>query len=148
MKAERWKPRKMDITEVLRFQGILQIERELMLRSLDRLVDESRSEDSDGPKDMGDLCTTVLSKEALFRQTADRQRLVRMIDAALVRIGQGTFGVCESCGDDINPRRLDALPWTQYCLRCQQSLEKEGANGLNGARSSVAKKYVALRKAG
>ncbi len=50
--------------------------------------------------------------------------MVRMIDVALARIQQGIFGGCVACGDDINSRRLDALPWTQYCLRCQQSFEE------------------------
>ncbi|MGA9967804.1 MAG: TraR/DksA family transcriptional regulator [Terriglobales bacterium] len=80
--------------------------------------------DVDCPKDVGDFCTTNLSKEALFQQTDERRLMVRMIDAALARIQQGTYGVCVVCGDDINPRRLDALPWTQHCLRCQQAFEQ------------------------
>jgi len=122
---QSWKAKKADSSEVLRCQRILEIERQEAIRSLERLGDETRDVDPDGPKDVGDICTANLSKEALFQQRDDRQLKVRMTEAALARIEQGTFGVCVSCGDDINPRRLDALPWTQYCLRCQQELENE-----------------------
>jgi len=116
--------RKVDGAEVLRCRRILETERQEAMQSLERLGDETREVDSDGPQDVGDICTTNLSKEALFQQRDDRQLKVRMTEAALARIQQGTFGVCVSCGDDINPRRLDALPWAQYCLRCQQGFER------------------------
>ena len=90
------------------------------------------------PRMSGTLCTTNVSKEALFQQTDERQRMIRMIDAALARIQQGIFGVCAACGEDINPRRLDALPWTQYCLRCQRGFEEV----------EKADRRVSLKKAG
>jgi DnaK suppressor protein len=118
------KKTRIDSSEILRRRRILETERLEAMRSLDRLGNETREVDFDGPKDVGDICITNLSKEALFQQRDDRQLRVRMTEAALARIQQGTFGVCVSCGDDINPRRLEALPWTQYCLRCQQRLEQ------------------------
>ncbi len=129
---------KVDSSEILRCRRILQIQREEAMRSLDRLGDETRSLDSDCPKDVGDLSTTNVSKEALFQQTDERRQMVRMIDAALARIQQGIFGVCLACGEDINPRRIDALPWTQYCLRCQQGFEE----------IEKADRRVTLKKAG
>jgi DnaK suppressor protein len=48
-----------------------------------------------------------------------------MIEAALRRIADGTFGVCVACGDDIPRKRLEALPWTDCCLRCQEIVERE-----------------------
>ena len=123
MKAEQVR-KKVDSLEILRCRRILEIRRNEAMRSLDRLGDEARSQDADCPKDVGDLCTTNLSKEALFQQRDGQQQSVRMTEAALDRIQQGTFGVCSGCGDDINPRRLDALPWTQYCLRCQEDFEQ------------------------
>jgi DnaK suppressor protein len=116
--------RRMDSSELRRFRSILTLQRDETMGSLDRLGDETRNADSDYPKDIGDFCETTLSKEALFQQSAERRLKMRTIEAALARIQQGTFGVCMACGDDINSRRLDALPWTQYCLRCQQGFEQ------------------------
>jgi RNA polymerase-binding transcription factor len=139
------KTRKLEGSEIVRFKRILDIQLQEMMRSLDRLGDESQSADSDFPKDKGDFCTTTVLKEDRFRQRGERRLMVRVIEAALARIRQGTFGVCEGCGDDINPRRLDALPWTQYCLRCQEGFKRRGEleNG-----SGFANRHVPLRRAG
>ncbi|MGA8490219.1 MAG: TraR/DksA family transcriptional regulator, partial [Terriglobales bacterium] len=98
--------------------------------------------DSDGPKDVGDVCISNLSKEALFQQRDERQLIVRMTESALDRIQQGTFGVCVACGDHINPHRLDALPWTQYCLSCQKEFEQgeKFKNKLHAADRRIALK--------
>ena len=47
-----------------------------------------------------------------------------MVESALDRIRQGSFGQCISCGEDINTKRLEAVPWTRYCIACQEKLEK------------------------
>jgi DnaK suppressor protein len=135
----------MNNFEIQRLRRFLEIHREEALRSLSRLEDETRGVDSGYPQDVADLCITSLSKESLFQRTSARRRLLRLIEAALARIQQGTYGICAYCGDQINARRLDALPWTQYCLRCQQASERE----LEDEPSSELKdRKVMLKKAG
>lgn len=51
----------------------------------------------------------------------------QQIDAALERVNAGTFGVCERCHAKIGARRLDALPYARYCVRCERSIEKEAS---------------------
>ena len=46
--------------------------------------------------------------------------LLSAIDAALERIRLGTFGECFNCGTEIGVKRLDAIPWVQYCISCQE----------------------------
>lgn len=50
-------------------------------------------------------------------------RMLHRVDAALARIEAGNFGTCESCGESIAPARLKAIPWTEYCLSCQERAE-------------------------
>ena len=45
---------------------------------------------------------------------------LRQIDAALKRIDDGEFGTCLDCEEPISPKRLAAVPWATYCLRCQE----------------------------
>jgi DnaK suppressor protein len=52
---------------------------------------------------------------ALIRQATDR---LRDIDAALERLENGTYGVCEVCGEAISPERLAARPAARRCIRC------------------------------
>ncbi len=135
----------MDGSEIQRFQRILKIQRDEAKRALDRFGDGTRSVDSGYPQDVGDRGITSLSKESLFQQTRERRLIVRMIEAALGRIQQGIFGVCLTCGNEISSRRLDALPWAEYCLRCQEDFEQGKQREYPSARVNH---RVNLRRAG
>jgi DnaK suppressor protein len=50
---------------------------------------------------------------------------LELVDAALARLDDGTFGACLRCGQPIPDGRLEVLPWAAFCVRCQQ-LEKDG----------------------
>jgi DnaK suppressor protein len=57
--------------------------------------------------------------------TLDRHsRLLREVKAAMARIEDGRYGFCESCEEAIARRRLDAVPWARYCVRCQDSIDR------------------------
>jgi DnaK suppressor protein len=58
------------------------------------------------------------AKDMALRQNAEQ--LLAQIKDALGRFDRGTYGVCQSCGQDIDPARLQALPYVTLCLRCQQ----------------------------
>jgi len=49
-----------------------------------------------------------------------RSQLLREVDNALGRCARGTYGACEGCHEEIAPLRLKAVPWTRYCLSCQE----------------------------
>ncbi len=108
-----------------RLKRVLESRRDEALEMLTRLGEEARNLDDDSPQDSADQSISSVSKESLFQQSSQRRRSVRLIEAALHRIQEGTFGVCDACGRDIQIRRLDALPWTQFCLRCQEKREEE-----------------------
>lgn len=115
----------MGKAEVEQYKWKLESHREDALRLIDRLARETRSFDVDSPQDSGDQSIGCLAKESLFQHTSQRRSRIRMIEAALRRISEGTYGVCASCGDDIAHKRLEALPWTDCCLRCQERSERE-----------------------
>jgi DnaK suppressor protein len=129
---------------IQRFRGILEAHRDDALAALNRLGDETRTANPDYPQDVADQSTSNLSKESLFQRGSECRRLLGMIETALARIQNGTFGLCADCGDEINPRRLDALPWTPYCLRCQEALEQQDGR----AHSPSEGECSHLRKAG
>ena len=55
------------------------------------------------------------------------QRLLAQVQAALDRLNAGTYGKCVRCGEDINPKRLAALPYATLCIDCQSATEARGA---------------------
>ena len=65
--------------------------------------------------------------------TLDRHsRLLSEVKAAIARIEDGSYGVCERCEEAITPRRLDAIPWARYCVQCQDIIDR-GPNPATGA---------------
>lgn len=58
------------------------------------------------------------AKELALHQNA--RQLLAQVTNALDRFDQGTYGICEQCKEDIDPARLEALPYATLCLRCQQ----------------------------
>lgn len=60
------------------------------------------------------------AKDLALRQNA-KQLLIQIQDA-LARLQRGTYGICEYCGQEIDPARLKALPYVATCLRCQQRI--------------------------
>ena len=49
-----------------------------------------------------------------------RSRMLKDIDRSLKQLAEGTYGLCEGCGEEISANRLQALPWARYCLTCQE----------------------------
>ncbi len=92
-------------------------------------MDQANRSEREGLKDEGmdtyDLASEERDREISFI-LSDRERAkIGAIDDALERLGDGTYGVCESCGLEIGEERLEALPFTRLCRDCQQDLERE-----------------------
>lgn len=75
-------------------------------------------------QDVADMAVESYTKEFIFgKSSADRQ-ILQLIDEALDRIEDKSYGTCIHCENPIQPKRLEAVPWTQHCLDCQGLLEK------------------------
>jgi DnaK suppressor protein len=90
----------------------LKLRRQQILEFLKRLNDDTQALDPDSARDIADRSVLGMSRESLFEQTSQQRLVLRMVDGALGRISDSSFGVCASCGDDISARRLEAVPWT------------------------------------
>jgi DnaK suppressor protein len=75
--------------------------------------------------DSADRADENYLKEFLFSLSANDRRLLRMVESALLRIQEGDFGQCVSCGNLIEAKRLQAVPWASHCLGCQERLESQ-----------------------
>ena len=80
--------------------------------------------DPDGAQDVADMAASSSAKEFLFSLSSAEGRLLRLVDEALARLRKKRFGVCVSCSDEMNPKRLGAVPWAKHCLRCQEMQEQ------------------------
>jgi DnaK suppressor protein len=63
-------------------------------------------------------------RELAIRNLDRESILLRNVQAALARIADGSFGTCLHCEEDISPKRLNAVPWAPYCIRCQEAVDR------------------------
>ena len=83
----------------------------------------------DCPSDEGDL-SQQHHEEWIFlnRNTLD-MKLLREIADSLMRIEHGSYGVCLECDEPISAKRLEAVPWARYCVKCQEEVSARIARG-------------------
>jgi DnaK suppressor protein len=75
-------------------------------------------------QDVADMAVESYTKEFMFGKSSGDRYILQLIREALRRIEDQSYGTCVNCEDTINPKRLEAVPWTRHCLQCQGLLEK------------------------
>ncbi len=114
----------MDKKKLEQFKKKLESRQQELRRNVSRTEQDGRSADEDTAQDIADRAASSYNKDFLFHQSNNERQTLQMVEGALERIRQGTFGECISCGKEINPKRLEAVPWTRHCIECQEKLER------------------------
>jgi len=100
-------------------------EYENLIKSINRNRMAAEEIKLENTEDEGDLATISHNKELLYNlHESDFMRL-RFIQEALKALDRGQYGECVRCGEDINEKRLVAVPWATLCIRCQEEVEKD-----------------------
>ena len=63
-------------------------------------------------------------RELAIRNLDRESNLLRNVRSALGRMADGSYGACLHCEEDISPKRLNAVPWTAYCIKCQEAADR------------------------
>lgn len=114
----------MDKKRVDYYKKKLEARREDLVKIIGRTEQQGREADDDPTVDLADKAANSYTKEFLFGQTnADRSTL-QLVEEALERIRRGTFGLCVQCEEELQQKRLEAVPWTRYCISCQEKMEQ------------------------
>jgi len=71
-------------------------------------------------------------RELAIRNLDRETNLLRETRSALARLENGTFGSCLNCEEEINPKRLWAVPWASFCIQCQEEAERRKETAPNG----------------
>ena len=93
----------------------------------DRLRKAARGEQNSSDSleaDVADQAARSYEKELSLLNAMQQKDRLRLIQQALRRISTGEYGRCAACSGEINPKRLEAIPWAQYCIACQQTVER------------------------
>jgi DnaK suppressor protein len=87
------------------------------------LLDSIRIHQAADPIDM----TQQAAEREMAVNNLDRDSaLVRRLRSAIQRINHGSYGVCLQCEEDIAPKRLNAIPWAELCIKCQETADRMG----------------------
>lgn len=107
-----------------RFRKRLLAKQEELLHDLTRnreVTDESVDEQA---QDMVDRATSAYTREFAFSLSESDRKTLLLIDQALLRLDQGSYGVCVHCQGQMQEKRLEAVPWARHCLECQEMQDK------------------------
>ena len=114
----------MDKKKLESFRKKLEERQQALRKAVSRTEEDGRIADQEAAQDIADRAANSYTKEFLFSQSNNERVLLNMVESALQRIREGSFGECVSCGNEINPKRLEAVPWTRYCIACQEKKEQ------------------------
>lgn len=114
----------MDKKRLDYYKKKLQIRREELVKTIARTEQEGREADEDPTVDLADKAANSYTKEFLFGQTHNERSMLQLVDDALARIRDDSFGECVQCHQELQQKRLEAVPWTRYCISCQEKQEQ------------------------
>src|SRR5438046_5772729 len=98
------------------YEDALRKKQHELLDSYQRDKAAGNAQPDDGIQDLADKAASAYSKELNFSLSDGERNLLMQIEEALSRTEEGTFGVCTNCGNQVGEKRLQAVPWTPYCI--------------------------------
>ena len=120
----------MTKSELNKYRNILEAER----GELVKLISKRDGIAIEKSPDAFDEVQYAAQRELAIRNLNRESNLLRNVRAALRRTEEGSFGVCLHCEEDIGSKRLAAVPWTAFCIQCQEIIDRnqsDSADNLN-----------------
>lgn len=114
LKTSPWQP----------YEEALRLKQRELLDSYERDKAAGNALPDDGIQDLADKAASAYSKELNFSLSDGERNLLMAIEEAFVRLREDTYGICTNCGNTIGEKRLQAVPWTSFCIDCQELQEK------------------------
>jgi DnaK suppressor protein len=114
----------MDKKRLDYYRKKLQTKREELLKIIARTEQEGRAADDDPTVDLADKAANSYTKEFLFGQTDHERVILQLVEEALQRVRESSYGLCAHCEGEVQLKRLEAVPWARHCIACQEKQEQ------------------------
>lgn len=105
-------------------EDALRAKQRQLIESYQRDKAAGNTQPDDGIQDLADKAASAYSKELNFSLSDTERNLLMSIEEAFNRLKEGSYGTCTNCGAVIGEKRLQAVPWTPFCIDCQELQEK------------------------
>ncbi|HEX4169974.1 MAG TPA: TraR/DksA family transcriptional regulator [Bryobacteraceae bacterium] len=106
------------------FKQLLLDKRTDLTREIANFDEDARDSRTAEVEDPIDAVVSSEAKSLAFGGSNTAAEMLEQVDAALQRIETGEYGICVDCGEPIEPKRLEAVPWTPYCLKDQEKHDR------------------------
>src|SRR3954467_1972331 len=113
----------MNSEALVKFRKLLLEEKQRILNNTKQALKNELALSPDDLPDETDLAASEVNQNLVFKLRDRERQLLAKIDEALARIDDGTFGTCEECEEEIEPRRLEARPVSTLCIACKEKQE-------------------------
>jgi len=114
----------MDHKKLKAFREQLVQKKQEILEAYNKNKTYGKQADQDGAQDIADKASNSYTKEFLFSLSNSEREMLNLVDEALGRIEGRRYGVCVVCEDEMDRKRLDAVPWAKHCISCQEKQEQ------------------------
>jgi DnaK suppressor protein len=114
----------MDQKRIRQFREKLLEKKQEILEVYSKNKTYGKEADEDGAQDVADKAANSYTKEFLFSLSSTERDMLQLVDEALVRITSKNFGTCVSCEEELEKKRLEAVPWAKHCISCQEKQEQ------------------------
>ncbi len=114
----------MDKKEKEHYKALLDQKKLEIVEKISGFDAESKDIEPDVAQDLADKADNAYTKEFLLSLSTKERMQLKLIDRALARIETCDYGKCQMCGEQISKKRLDVVPWTPYCVKCQEKTEE------------------------
>src|SRR5271156_205289 len=113
----------MDAKSMAKYRKLLLEEKQRILNNSKNALKNELALSPDDLPDETDLAASEINQNLVFKLRDRERQLLSKIDEALSRIDDGTFGTCDECEENIEPRRLEARPMSTLCIACKEKQE-------------------------
>ncbi|HEV8132368.1 MAG TPA: TraR/DksA family transcriptional regulator [Acidobacteriota bacterium] len=116
----------MDARKLKKFREKLEEKKDSLVNAVQRNEAYGREANVEvETMDSGDKASSSYTKEFVFSRSNNDRLVLKMIEEAMERMDEGSFGDCINCGKPVEAKRLEAVPWARYCIACQE-LDEQG----------------------
>jgi len=115
---------RMEKKKVDYYKKRLLTKQEELLRLVTKSEQDGREADEEATQDIADKAANSYTKEFLFHQSDENRRLLQLVNEALERMKNGSYGQCVACQEEVQQKRLEAVPWARHCIECQDKQDQ------------------------
>jgi DnaK suppressor protein len=115
---------RMTKKEVEKYRRLLEEKKTTLSAEIAKTRSAEEETTEEATQDIADKAVSSYTREFLYSLTDGERSTLLLIDDALGRIDDGSYGFCINCNQSMSEKRLTAVPWAPYCIDCQELSEK------------------------